>query len=472
MAKAPCERFIPDLSAYADGTLPSKRRHQVSHHLASCDDCRQEAAAILAVCSTLSSCERSSAPESLAARLESIAGHEASAPLYMTAGRGELPSRRRRRVRRAAQGGAVLLTFMVSAVVLAVLVAPAPVTLNHPVKAARELYSRSLTAISVNEAVGAMLLANEQGADFGASETYEPRQSATASEPITASAAAELLRRAAEADLTLTGNQQVWASDGAGLYRTAHVRTTKVAGEGANLEVFDARGDLFGATFLPEFSARAFAAPEGWSYAQGLAAEQILGRDAVRVEAISGHGPVATWWVDTDTGLLLWAERYDEVGDVQLAFGYRQLFLDSATLDPEPTQLIALQPASSSQSAGWCVGLGHCPQELAGLPLVAHAKTEQGAVQSMNLVYSDGFTTAAVAWSAGVLPRGDASLVDTGRDLAVEVWQSGDGVISVACDCGPGVLSAIKDELPPERAYRATLVSKIRDGLNRLTGVG
>lgn len=472
MAKGPCERFRPHLSAYADGTLTPKRWEQVSYHLAGCQQCRDEVAAISAVCSTLSSYRGSETPESLAARLESIAGEHGSAPLYMAAGDGELPSARRKRVRRATQGGVALLAVMVSAVVLAVLVAPVPPTVTDPVKAARESYSRSLTAISVNEAVGAMLLANERGADFGASETYEPRLSETESVRITAAEAAALLRRAAEADLTLTGIQQVWASDGGGLYRTAQIRTTKVAGEGANLEVFDARGNLFSSSFLPEFGARAFTAPAEWDYVRSATVEQIAGRDAVRVQANTAHQPVARWWIDSATGLLLWAERYDAVGRVNVGFGYKQLSLDAGTLDPSGSaQLIALQPATSSGEAGWCVGLEHCPQVLAGLPLVAYAASDGHGRASMNLVYSDGFHTAVVDWSDGVLDDGLAH-ADRGTDMAVKVWQAGEAVVSVACDCSPALMDELTAELPGQAPFHRTIVGKIRDGLARLAEVG
>ena len=40
-----CERFRPDLSAFADGTLPPRRWEQVSYHLAGCARCRDEVAA-------------------------------------------------------------------------------------------------------------------------------------------------------------------------------------------------------------------------------------------------------------------------------------------------------------------------------------------------------------------------------------------------------------------------------------------
>lgn len=473
MAKGPCERFTPDLSAYADGTLPPRRWEQVTYHLAGCQQCRDDVQAISQVCSTLSASRQSRTPESLTARLESIAGEHAATPLYMAPGSGELPSARRRRARRAAQGGVVLLAIMVSAVVIAVLVAPVPVTLTDPVKAAREQYSRSLAAISVNEAVGAMLLAKERGADFGPSERYEPRLSETQSLEISRELAANLLRRAAEVDLSLTGRQQVWASDGDGTYRTADVGTSKMQGYGAQLEVFDARGNLFSSSFLPAQGSRPAEAPWGWEYVRSATVEQIAGRDTIRIQANADGRPAAKWWVDAATGLMVWAERYNAAGEVTLAVGYQQLTLDDAPFHPdERAQLIALEPASSSQTADWCVGLEHCPQEVAGLSLVAYSSSGLESSPAMNLVYSDGFHTAVVGWKQGVLGEGELSVSDVASGVAVEVWQADDAVLSVTCDCPPALLQDIAGELPGEAEYRPSLAEKIADGLARLTKVG
>lgn len=472
MAKGPCDRFTPDLSAFADGTLPPKRWEQVGYHLAGCETCREEVAAISLVCSTLSTSRRSDTPESLKARLESIAGEHASMPLYMANGTSELPSARRQRVRRAAQGSVALIAVMVSAVVIAVLVAPAPAKITDPVKAAREHYSRSLAAISVNEAVGAMLLANERGADFGVSETYEPRLSETESIGISRELAANLLRRAADVDLSLKGTQQVWASDAEGMYRTADVRTSKMAGYGAQLEVLDVRGNLFSSSFLPDRGTPHVEAPWGWSYVRSATVEQIAGRDTVRIQANADGQVVAKWWVDAATGLMMWSERYDPLGEVNLAVGYKQLTLDDASFQPDDgAQLISLQPASSSQGGDWCRGFEHCPQSVDQLALVAYSSSGSEDEPAMNLVYSDGFHTAVVGWRHGVLDDGALTRSDRGADMAVEVWQSGDAVISATCDCPPALLSAIVAELPGEEPYRKTVGEKIAEGLDRLTGV-
>ena len=471
-----CDRFRPDLSAFADGTLPRKRWEQVSYHLAGCQNCRDEVAAISRVCSTLSACGQSGAPETLAARLESIAGEHASAPLYMSAGDGELPSARRQRNRRVAQGSAALLVMAFSVMVLAVLVAPDPRRLNDPIGSARQQFSMSTAAVSVNEALGAVLLAHERGADLGASVGYQPIEDRTTDVVISETRAAGWLRAAAEADLTFKGVQRVWVSDGEGGYRTADVRTIKVAGRGAQLDVLDARGDRFNSSFLPGSPDRVVEPTDRWSFTEGLLPEKVAGRDALHVKAHNDYGPVASWWIDAETGLLLWSERYNTKGEVVLAFGYTELEFGEARFadDSGLSQLISLEPATATApiDGTWCVGLGHCPGEVAGLPLVAYSSSTQQGGNSMTLVYSDGFTTAVVNWSDGVLDGGVTSRTDRASGLpTVHTWQCGDAVVSIASDASPELLAEISSELPGVEPHSRTLMERAAAGFGRLVGI-
>lgn len=472
MAAGRCSRFQPDLSAFADGTLSPKRWEQVCYHLAGCEDCRAEVAEISRVCSTLSSCSRTGAPESLTARLEQIAGEHAEAPLYMSAGDGDLPSSRRRRTKWAAQGSAALLAVMASVVVLAILIAPEPVRLADPVGTAREQYSMSTSAISVNEAVGAVLLAYQRGADLGAPVSYEPRALGEAV-PISPERAAAVLRTSAETDLTLSGVQRVWISDGAGLYHSADVRTRKVVGEGAQLEVFDARGSRFLSSFVPEFATRPVKAPEAWEFLESRESVELDGRQVNQLIAVGESGKAASWWVDVESGLLLWSERYDAMGGVSIAVGYTDLDLGSAQLDDANlTQLIALQPASSSQERGWCRGLPRCPQEVGGLPLVAYSSSERDGQESMNLVYSDGFDTAVVVWTEGLLDDGVTAQTDRTAGMpTVALWQWGDGVVSVTTSGSPSMLRDITEALPDEEPYAPSVLDRATTGLGRLVGL-
>ena len=87
----PCERFDSDLSGFVDGTLGERRSGQVSAHLMDCPSCCDEVASLAALRAKLGACRSSAAPSTLTAKLESIAGEEASAPLYLSNGRSDLP---------------------------------------------------------------------------------------------------------------------------------------------------------------------------------------------------------------------------------------------------------------------------------------------------------------------------------------------------------------------------------------------
>lgn len=472
MASACCERIRESLSAYADQTLAPRRWEQVSYHLAGCAECRAELAAIDAVCNELSRCRASDPSASLAARLESIAGEHAEAPLYMASGPGELPSARRTRSRRVTQGSVAVLLAVMSVVVLAVLIAPDPLRVADPVGAAREQFSMSTSAIGSSESVGAVLLAFERGADLGESVTYQPLAREEALVEVSATRAAELLQRAAQSTIGVNGTQRVWIADGHGLYRSAEVRTARVAGEGAQLEVLDARGDRFMSAFLPALGSHAVEAPKGWTFAEGQGGEAISGRSAVHLEAGRDGSPVAGWWFDSDTGVLLWQERYASDGTVAIAAGFKQLRFEEATLNAGNVQLIALQPASRSQTDGWCIGLPECPQELGGLPLVAYASSDRGLRRSMTLVYSDGFESAVVGWTEGLLADGEMSTSTQSSGIPTLYWQSGDAVIWVTTNGSYDLLGEISARLPQEAPYSASLVDRVVAGLDRLIPVG
>lgn len=473
MASPCCDRIRDDLSAYVDQTLTPKRWEQVSYHLAGCADCRSELAEIDAVCSELSKCRRGDPSAGLAERLERIAGEHAAAPLYMAHGAGELPSARRTRSRRVAQGSVAMLVVVMSAVVFAVLVAPEPPRIANPVKGAREQFSMAASAVNTNEAIGAVLLAFERGAELGQPVSYEPRSTDVEMESVSPARASTLLSAASTAPVSSTGVQRVWISDGSGLYRSADVRATRVAGEGAQLEVLDARGDRFMSNFLPVIATAPAEAPDGWSFFESVTPERVSGREAIHLQASNGDLPVASWWFDRDTGILLWSERYEATGAVSLAMGYQELTLGTAQLSADVKQQISLQPASTSQSDGWCIGLATCPQTLGGLPLVAYTASDRANHRSMTLVYSDGFESAVVAWTEGVLADGSEGTFAQGAGVpTVDLWQCGDAVISVTTNGSADLVGRISAELPEAAPYKASIMDKIKAGLDRLVPVG
>lgn len=466
-----CPRFAGDLSAFVDGTLPDKRLEQVSYHLATCAACRDEVAALANLCATLSSCRSSETPAELATRLELIAGDEAGAPLYLSATGGRHPSARRERARVATFGGAAFVAVVMSVVVLAVMIAPEPSRLPNPLRTAREQFSMSAAAISINEAIGAVLLASDRGADLGTSVPYEPMPQTAAATPVSAERAAEMLRGAATPRLSLSGTQSVYVSDGE-QYRTARVRVSKAAGEGSQLEVLDANGDRFSAAFLQTLSEHTVRAPEDWRFALADAQEEIYGRSAVRLTATESGHAVAAWWFDEATGLLLWNERYDTDGSVTLAAGFTELELGPTQLSTDAMLVISLEPASASGSAGWCVGLPACPATLAGLPLIAYSSSDREHARSMTLVYSDGFETAVVGWAEGLLGQAQLRADSVAGLPSVEMWQAGPATVWVSTNGSRALLREICAGLPAPADYDPSLGEKIVAGLQRLIRVG
>lgn len=465
-----CGRFRTDLSAFVDGTLTPKREEQVLYHIAGCAECREEVHEIAALCAKLSGCRASDAPGTLTAKLESIAGDNAATPLYMAQGCGKLPTSSHRRRWLIAQGGCALLVVMVSVVVLAVLVAPEPVRVADPVGSAREQYAKSSAALNVNEALGAMLLAGERGADFGEPVDYTSLRGGEQTRDISTAEAAQVLGRAVDFDRSLIGQQRVYVADGDGQYFTAQVAVTKVQGEGAQLAVTDAQGHQFVSAFLPG----AVGAPQEarrWSFVRYTDTWQVAGREATRVTAVGGGGPVASWWVDVDTGLLLWAERYDASGKVGVAVGYTEVEYESASL-PRASYAFALQPVTSSGTAGWCNGL-ECPGELAGLELVAFTTADQNGTRTMSLVYSDGVDTAVVEWTEGVLAEDATTRADAVAGLpSVAAWQCGDLVVTLATNASSSVMSEMIDDLPDAEAYHRSPADRVAAGISRLVGIG
>ena len=91
----------------------------------------------------------------------------------------------------------------------------------------------------------------------------------------------------------------------------------------------------------------------------------------------------------------------------------------------------------------------------------------------MTLVYSDGFETAVVGWSDGVLGDGVTHATDLSAGLpSVAAWQAGGAVVTVASNCSAEMMSAITAMLPDEAAYSPSLLDRAAAGLGRIVGQG
>ncbi|MFV0428642.1 MAG: anti-sigma factor family protein [Arachnia sp.] len=467
-----CEKFQHDLSAFADDTLTPRRLEQVGYHVAGCPECQAEVAALRQVRETLSAgChEPMAAPGSLAERLTGIAGDHCDAPLYLSSGATRtLPSKRRARSRGLVTGGVAVVTVMASALALALFLAPGPPKFNDPVALARQQYSLSTTAISVNEAVGAVLLASTRGGVGEADASYHARPMlVTQRTPLSADEAAGMLGESMGISVTLSGTQRVWIARG-DAYTATDVHVDQVAGEGTNLVVLGAQGGKSSSWFVPTIeTTSATSAWQFWLYGKDL----VAGRWAWGIEATDASGlRVARWWVDSNNGTVLWSEYYGDSGRPSVASGYTELTMGEAELDPAQSEVLMMSPASTAGERAWCRGLGECPETLAGLPLVAFFSSE-GEGASTRLVYSDGVNSITACWTEGILDDGGKDLVidQSAGQPKVAAWQSGDGVIFLATDGSFDSLWEAAEDLPAREPYAASLQERLSDGVAWLFG--
>lgn len=362
------------------------------------------------------------------------------------------------------------MVVFASVLVLAFLVAPEPIVVANPVQQAREQYSLSTTAISVNEAVGAVLLAHERGAALDGPYRQAPRTMMSEHRSrITRATAAAMLE---DDGPTHSGVQRVWISDGESAFHVTDVQVDEVWGQGSSLAVLDASGNRFVSWFVPTGGCCETDEGPPWTFWKYDGMDQVAGRWADVIEAENREGqPVARWWVDHDGGLVLWSERYDANGRPTIISGFTTLDMGTAHLAEEAAELTRMDPVSSSGSKGWCQGLEECPASLGGLPLVAHASSDVPDGSSMRLFYSDGFRGLSVVWHEGQL-QGEQPVQGLDAGLPdVLVWQAGEGVVSVATNGSLELLHEAVAELPAQEPRTDLLFDRLGHGLARLAGI-
>lgn len=366
-----------------------------------------------------------------------------------------------------------MLALVVGVAVLAVALAPSPRRLEGTVGVAREQFAKQATAVNVQEAVGALLLAQDRGAQFpvvrDAAAHATPSVSAL---PISADAADAMLSRGATAVVGLGGVQEVLVANDQGGYVRGDVAVTKVAGKGAELVVFDADGNRFLSSFAPDVLEGEVDPPKDWDFFAYPETTHLANRSAVALEARRDDVVTARWWIDVATGIVLRSERYDASGKPTIMVGYDEVRVGDVVLQDDQALTVLLSKATTSGSRGWCVGLDSCPYSLAGLPLVAYASTTTRGEKSMSLVYSNGLQTLSVGWTEGVLAEGDEVTADAATGLpSVRAWQAGQGVISVATNGTKKLLTQAVDELPGQAPYDRGLSAKFVAGMGRITGM-
>jgi len=465
-----CRRYEDDLSGFVDKTLPERRVNQVSEHLIRCSRCASVVEELRRVRSRLSSCKAvAPLPESLTERLQDIAGNECDQPLYLIAEDG---TRCRSVGWRLLRGSVAATLALATLMMLSLALAKEPTIIGDPVRAAREQYSLALTTINVGQGVGAVQWARERGARPGVAVQLTPRPiDLGQAVPIDESNAMARLGNNGQS-ITYSGRQRVWLMDGDGAHRANDVEVDVVAGEGASLTVLDATGERFLSWFVPTMGCCSSLAGTGLQFYTYRSSDEIAGRSASVVEAHGDGYLTARWWLDDETGLPLWVERYNMTGNPTLVFGFVSINIGTAQLATDSTQPYPMESVSSASTSGWCVGLPECPLELGGLPLVAHASSGEGEKSYQRLVYSDGVRTLSVSWTPGVLAGGTRISDDSPGLPQVSVWQVGEGVVSVATN-GPRTLMAeVCRTLPQMRKNEFGLLERVGSGLGRLVGIG
>lgn len=477
-----CARFHDDLSGFVDETLPSRRWGEIARHLAGCPLCREETVELREVRSALANAQRDDAlPSTLTSRLEAIAGDDSCQPLYLRPSPDSapvpLPSKRRRRQRIALRGTMAVMVLALSMAVLAVALAPEPRNIDDAVASAREQFAEQITAINVQGAVGAVLLAQNRGAQLASIDgVHGLAVDQATSLPISHGAAEKVLSRSAEAPVALSGVQEVLVARDDGGYWKSDVAVQRVAGEGANLAVHDRLGNQFLSSFAPDFAPEIFSSKpsslSNWDFFTYPGLTTLAGRDATVLEARAKEAVVARWWFDVSTGVVLRSERFDSSEHPTIIVAYRSLRLGEARLPERREEMVPLSKVGNSGTRGWCVGLPVCPSELAGLPLVAYSSTTARGERSMGLFYSDGLQTLTVTWTEGRLDGANRLSADAAAGLpSVSVWQSGTGVVALATNGSRRMLDDAAHALPGQADHPTGISYRLGVGLARLTGL-
>ena len=172
MSRRPCADLAESRSAYVDDALGADDRERLLAHLVDCAACRSDVDELRTIRRLLSgSGTQATASVDLSQRLTSIAGPQASDPLWTRPFRrttpGMLPSERRRRRLRLGAAGFAVGAVVTTAVGVGYAAAPVPALalINDPsADAQAEFTSMLAQSPLVTDSIGAVMLV----AGFGA----------------------------------------------------------------------------------------------------------------------------------------------------------------------------------------------------------------------------------------------------------------------------------------------------------------
>ena len=497
MKKASCAKLAGFHSAFVDGALGDADRERMLRHLVVCGRCRAEVEELRDIRRLLnqSGSERPAAPGDLSMRLVSIAGDEAGEPLWTRPFRRDhapgdfragLP-RRSRMIRVRATAAVVALGSAVGAASLvgyAAAPSAAVANVSDPGAEARVAFTSTLGQSPLSsDVLGAVSLADVS--DLGASTAPIGKvPTVAAGTPLGADAALDTMRYAADASgsVSYDGRQRFTAfRDGAVMAADAELEAR--AGQGTQVRVVNQTGEQVIEGFTPAtISSRVvdnellLLLERNYTLA-GRRGAIVAGRAATVVIAMRAGTVAARWWIDDDTGVLLWHETYNETGSVELSFGFTKINIIHAAgiIDHFPRRLVVpngdvaltLSNTPRLETAGWT-----CPADLAGLSLTRLRSNSTVDPTGVQLGYTDGLVTVSVFEQRGrlsVAPDGaswDPALkayIWHGASEAA-TWQSGDTVFTVVTDGSEALLGSAVDALPHADSRPPSTMDQIKAG--------
>ena len=497
MKDASCAKLAEFHSAFVDGALGDADRERMLRHLAACARCRAEVDELRGIRKLLnqSASDRPAAPGDLSMRLISIAGAEAGEPLWTRpfrrthgpgAFRAGLP-RRSRMMRVRATAAVVALGSAVGAVgVVGYAAAPsaAVASVSDPGGDARAAFTSTLGQSPLSsDVLGAVNLADLS--DLGTTTALVGKApTVAAGAALGADAALDMMRYAADASgsVSYDGRQRFTAfRDGAVMAADAELEAR--AGQGTQIRVLNQTGEQVIEGFSPATISSRVVDNEllvllerNYTLA-GRRGAIVAGRAATVVSAMRAGTVAARWWIDDDTGVLLWHETYNETGSVELSFGFTRINIihTPGIIDHFPRRLVVpngdvaltLSNTPRLEAAGWS-----CPAELAGLSLTRLRSNSAVDPTGVQLGYTDGLVTVSVFEQRGRLadaPDGASwepalkAYVWHGASEAA-TWQSADTVFTVVTDGSEALLASAVDALPHADSRPPSTMDQIKAG--------
>ena len=494
MRRRPCAELAESRSAYVDGALDDAGREKLLAHLVECAECRQDVDDLREVRDLLGRTGSQPAPaaDDLSARLVSIAGMAAAEPLYTRPFRRPaaasmlgLPSRRRARRTRAAAAAAAAVGTFTAVGMIGYVAAPYGqlAVVRDPIGRAQAAFSSSLGQFPLaSDSLGAVMLADAgQLAAYPA--TLGPLPS-PAHQSLSPTAAAAAMQRAVDTQhaVSYSGRQSFFSTrDGRPMW--AEIAVEARAGQGIDVAVLSRSGEQLVHGFSPTTVSsrvvdddllRLLAA----NYTlNGVGGATVAGRSATEISAWSLGQRAARWWLDDETGIVLWQELYDRNGAVALSTGFTSVRVSPTAemMEHLPPRLVPATATTSLSvadvtwlsSSGWA-----CDRDLAGLSLVRLHTDRANGPTAVQAVYSDGVATVGVIEQRGRLdgpPPGtqwDPALRAYVRHGASQTatWQADDTVLTVVTDGPADVLTRAVASLPPERSSSPTTMDRVQEG--------